>query len=163
MIVVDDLWFSYPGSSHSLFQGLSLRVATCSWVVLTGPDGAGKTTLGRLIAGVYQPTRGKIRIEPTDVGSGCAVGYVGSDPYDYLVGTTVEEDVTFGLENLGLSSTEITVRLKQALAWTGLQGMEQRLTHSLSGGGATKTRPGIYARHECSRPYTGRGIVYGGS
>jgi len=59
---------------------------------------------------------------------------LGGDPYDCLVGISVEEDVVFGLENQQLPRHEIARRLVQALAWTGLSGLEQRLVHTLSGG-----------------------------
>ncbi len=59
---------------------------------------------------------------------------MGGDPYDMIVGVSVEEDVAFGLENLGLHPDEIRKRLTRALDWTGLSGMEMRLVHTLSGG-----------------------------
>ena len=46
----------------------------------------------------------------------------------------MEEDIVFGMENLGLSRSEMVSRLEQSLGWTGLVGMEQRLVNRLSGG-----------------------------
>lgn len=134
MIVLDGLCFSYPEATEPVFRDFDLTIESFSWVVLTGPDGAGKSTLGKLIAGILRPKLGSVRVEVGQGGRGLPVGYLGGDPYDYLVGTTVEEDVVFGLENLGIDPAAIGARLEQALGWTGLSGMEQRLTHSLSGG-----------------------------
>jgi len=134
MISLENLSFSYPSSAKPVFRDLSLRIETGSWTAITGPDGSGKTTLGKLITGILEPVAGSVRINPSDPAHPRAVGYLGGDPYDALVGVSVEEDIVFGLQNLGLPGTEMERRLKRTIQWTGLTGMEQRLTHTLSGG-----------------------------
>jgi energy-coupling factor transport system ATP-binding protein len=62
------------------------------------------------------------------------VGFLGGDPADSIVGITVEEDIVFGLENLGLPTEHIEERLRWALECVGMTGIEKRPTHSLSGG-----------------------------
>lgn len=135
MILLKDICFSYPDAEAPVFSGLNLDIKSSEWVTVAGPDGSGKTTLGKLIKGLLLPQSGSIELEN---GSGEApflsVGYVGSDPSDFLVGISVEEDIAFGLENLALSPHEMAGRMDRALRWTGMRGMEKRLTDTLSGG-----------------------------
>jgi len=132
MIRLENVTFSYPLSSRSQFNGLSLMFQRQSWTVITGPDGAGKTTLCRLLKGLLQPISGRVIFDGA-IGRD-QIGYLGGDPYDSLVGISVQEDVIFGLENLCLSQRDMDERLHEALEWTGLLGMEERLVHTLSGG-----------------------------
>lgn len=132
MIRIDNLSFSYPAAVRPVFTEFSLDIEHSSLVVIAGPDGSGKTTLGKLIGGLLEPNSGSINSSETP--SPLDTGYLGGDPYDSLVGISVEEDVAFGLENLGLTRSEMKQRLDQALQWTELSGAEKRLTHTLSGG-----------------------------
>ncbi len=102
-------------------------------MTLAGPEGAGKTTLGKLIHGMLKPDQGSVSVASLTTGPG-RVGYLGGDPYDCLVGVSVEEEIVFALENLAVPRFEISRRLQIALRSTGLEGMENRLTHTLSGG-----------------------------
>jgi energy-coupling factor transport system ATP-binding protein len=136
MIRLENIRFSYPDAERPVFSALNLEVQTSAWLTVAGPDGAGKTTLGKLMKGLLLPQSGSITL---DGGTGgetpfISVGYVGGDPSDFLVGISVEEDIAFGLENLGLAPREISTRLDQALHWTGLYGMGSRLTDTLSSG-----------------------------
>ena len=134
MIRIENLAFSYSPPAPLVLKGLSLTIENLSWVVLTGPDGSGKTTLGKVISGLLKPHSGSIQFNPPQDNDSVIVGYLGGDPYDSLVGISIEEDIIFGLENMQLSSSEIETRLRKALRWTGLTGMEKRLVHTLSGG-----------------------------
>jgi energy-coupling factor transport system ATP-binding protein len=135
MILLQDIWFSYPDAEKPVFSGLNLEIGSSDWVTVAGPDGSGKTTLGRIIKGLLLPQSGSIKLEnDSSEAPFLSVGYVGADPSDFLVGISVEEDIAFGLENLALSAHEMTSRMEQALRWTGMQGMEKRLTETLSGG-----------------------------
>jgi len=134
MISLQNLSFSYTQDRHKVFDNLNLHIARSSWVVVTGPDGSGKTTLGKLVKGLLAPDSGSIRLDGPSLQAADAVGYVGGDPADFAVGMTVEEDVVFGMENMGLEPKEMYERLHDALMRTGLQGMGRRLVHTLSGG-----------------------------
>jgi len=134
MISLERVTFAYPGRAQPVFDKFSLSICPLSWVALTGPDGSGKTTFGKLLKGLLKPTEGLISFATSANGGEPTVGYVGEDPLDYLVGGTVEEDVAFGLENLNLPPDKIRKRLALALKSTGLVGMERRVTGSLPGG-----------------------------
>ena len=134
MIHIDKVSFSYPHTSKPVFSDFSLYIDARMWLSLVGPDGSGKTTLARLIKGLHEPDSGTIGLDVEDDRERVFVGYLGGDPGDSLVGTSVEEDVAFGLENMQVPLPEMRRRVKQALEWAGLAGMEQRLTHTLSGG-----------------------------
>ncbi|MFZ5865731.1 MAG: energy-coupling factor ABC transporter ATP-binding protein [Thermodesulfobacteriota bacterium] len=130
MISLSSVSFSYlPGKP--LISYLSVQIERGSRVAILGPDGSGKTTLAKLIAGLLQPDSGSVVVSED---SRVPVGYVGGDPYDALVGVSVEEDIVFGLENAQVPADEIQALLDRALQWTGLTGLEKRLTHTLSGG-----------------------------
>ena len=126
MIRIENLAFSYSPPAPLVLKGLSLTIENLSWVVLTGPDGSGKTTLGKVISGLLKPHSGSIQFNPPQDNDSVIVGYLGGDPYDSLVGISIEEDIIFGLENMQLSSSEIETRLRKALRWTGLTGIEKR-------------------------------------
>jgi energy-coupling factor transport system ATP-binding protein len=134
MILLKDVSFSYPPNYDQLFKDLDLEVAPSSRVAIIGPDGSGKTTLGKLIKGQLKPDSGIITLGDSSCDQTVAVGYLGGDPYNAMVGVSVEEDIVFGLENLQLPVQKIEARLKSVLNWTGLVGMEKRLVHNLSGG-----------------------------
>jgi energy-coupling factor transport system ATP-binding protein len=131
MIHLQNVSFSYHPGAPPVFTELNLQIELLSSLVIAGADASGKTTLGKLIKGILRPNSGSISA-PDDLLFHS--GYAGGDPYDSLVGVSVEEDVAFGLENLALPAPEMRKRLAQALEWTGLSGMEKRLTHTLSGG-----------------------------
>ena len=134
MIRLKNLVFSYSPQTPPLLKGLTLTIENSSWVVVTGPDGSGKTTLAKVISGLLKPDSGSIEFSPPHNPNSVIASYLGGDPYDSLIGTSIEEDIVFGLENMRLSPSEIKTRLKKALEWTGLVGMERRLIHTLSGG-----------------------------
>jgi energy-coupling factor transport system ATP-binding protein len=134
MIHLENVAFSYSPQAPFVLRGLTLSIENQSWVAVTGPDGAGKTTLGKVICGLLEPMSGSVRFSSPQDEASVSAGYLGGDPYDSLVGTSVEEDIIFGLENMQLSPSEMEIRLRQALRWTSLIGMEKRLIHTLSGG-----------------------------
>ena len=135
MILLNDVSFAYPGANNHVFRRINLKIGPSSRVVVTGPDGSGKSTLGKLIKGLLKPNSGSITVEDRCVGDPEAVvGYVAGEPFEFLIGATVEEDVLFGLEILQLARQDMEDRMLRRLSWVGLSGMEKRLTHTLSGG-----------------------------
>lgn len=138
MIEVEGLSFSYPDGRQALRE-LSFRVAAGETVGLIGPNGAGKSTLFLHINGLLgPPLRGGIRINGLELTESNLpeirrrVGLLFQDPDDQLFCATVEEDVAFGPQQLGLTEQEIRERVKDALKAVKLQGFESRAPHHLS-------------------------------
>lgn len=135
MIEVRDLFFRYSGAD--VLQGVDLALEPGELVVLTGPNGCGKTTLARHLNGLLTPTRGTVRVDglpSTDPEVRRLVGMVFQEPESQIVAPVVEEDLAFGLENLGLPREEMRARVDWALERLGLTEVRRAEPHLLSGG-----------------------------
>ncbi|MGC8808815.1 MAG: ATP-binding cassette domain-containing protein [bacterium] len=140
MIEINELTFSYPshsGTEIPVINKLNLFIPRGRYVSLMGPNGSGKTTLGKLIKGLISPQEGSIRIagellHPGEISP--RVGYIFSNPENQIVCAVVEEDVAFGLENMGLDRETIAERVERGLALVGMQDYRCAAPHHLSGG-----------------------------
>ena len=110
-------------------------------MAILGANGSGKTTLARHLNGLLLPDQGKVLVGGLDTRERKNpgkirqwVGMVFQHPEDQIVATTVEEDVAFGPENLGLPAREIRRRVDEAIAAVGLEAHRQRPPHLLSAG-----------------------------
>ena len=106
---------------------------------MVGPNGGGKSTLVRLLNGLLKPDSGRVLVsghdpatEPFEVRK--HLGVLFQNPENGLVAPFVEDDVAFGLENLGVPREEMRERVAQAIRAVGLEGYERREPHTLSGG-----------------------------
>src|SRR5215212_5161759 len=134
-----DLAFSYPGSEGAALGGVSFEARAGEYVGVVGPNGGGKSTLLRLLNGLIKADTGSVSIggldptaEPFEVRK--TVGMLFQNPDNGLVAPFVEDDVAFGLENLGVSRAEMRERGRRAIRDVGLEGYERREPHTLSGG-----------------------------
>jgi energy-coupling factor transport system ATP-binding protein len=129
------------GSQVWALRGVDLTIDRGEFVAIVGSNGSGKSTLARHLNALLLPTSGEVRVdgmvtaEPEHVPAiRERVGMVFQNPENQLVASTVEEDVAFGPENLGLPRPEIRHRVDEALGLAGLEGQEDRPPHMLSGG-----------------------------
>ena len=134
-----DLSFSYPGADLPALSGVSFGVRAGEYVGVVGPNGGGKSTLARLLNGLLSPASGSVRVAGVDpiiepIEARRKVGILFQNPENGLVAPFVEDDVAFGLENLGTPVEEMRSRVPAALRDVGLEGYEKRETHTLSGG-----------------------------
>lgn len=136
--------FSYPGSDRKALNGLSLDIFRGEYVGVVGANGSGKSTLARILNGLLKPDSGEVRVlgfdpaeHPWEVRGG--VGVLFQNPDNQLVAPFVEDDVAFGLENLGISRPQMRMRVRKALEAVGLTGFERREPHTLSGGEKQRT------------------------
>lgn len=120
---------------------VSLSIAEGSHTAVLGRNGSGKSTLARLINALERPDSGVVMVQGMSTDNDEMVwqirrlcGMVFQNPDNQIVGTTVEEDVAFGPENLGVEPAEIRRAIDQALAFVGLQEEALRPPHLLSGG-----------------------------
>lgn len=143
-IVFDQFSYAYS-TGDPVLHTIDLTVPTGSFTVVTGPEGAGKTTLCLAIAGaVPQYFGGRMAgnvtvggVKTTAVNMADLARQVGTVLADYesqLVALTVAEEVAFGLENRGVPRLEIAGRVQQALEMVGLSGKEDNEVAGLSGG-----------------------------
>jgi len=140
LIEFEQVYYKYLGSQEAALNGLSLRVPKQKKSALIGQNGCGKTTLFLLANGLYKPDSGTVhwrgevlRYERNYLSSlRQKVGLIFQNPEQQLVASTVEEDISYGLCNLGLPTAEIQVRVEQALIEFGLTTLAQRPVHHLS-------------------------------
>jgi energy-coupling factor transport system ATP-binding protein len=133
MISINNVSFKYP-TGRFIFSNFSLTIERQSWTVISGPEGAGKSTLAKLIKGILVPSGGLISFNFDGAIRNEEIGYISGDASSAIIGITVLDDICFGMENLQTSRIEMKRRLHRVLNWTGLKGSEHRLTNTLSGG-----------------------------
>jgi energy-coupling factor transporter ATP-binding protein EcfA2 len=122
--------FRHPGDRRPVLSDVNLSVERGEWVSVVGPTGSGKSTLGRLCAGLLVPDRGHVHRH-----DGLRVGWMPQDATDAIVASTVGEDVAFGPANLGLRGAELEARVLESLLAVGLDATYvERDPLSLSGG-----------------------------
>ena len=167
LVEVDQLTFRYRRGSEPAIRDISVSVAAGEVVLVAGPSGCGKSTLIRAINGLiphaYPGERtGVVRIDgrPTDElklrDIARTVGTVLQDPGKQVVGATVEAELAFGPENLGIPRDEIRSRIHEVAARAGIEPLLGRATSALSGGerqllamaGILMMRPSLYVVDE---------------
>ena len=122
-------------------KGIDLKITQGEFVTILGHNGSGKSTLAKHANALLLPTSGKVTVAGIDTRDDKQVwnirqqvGMVFQNPDNQLVATTVEEDVAFGPENLGIPSTQIHQRVDEALDTVGMQEYRLHSPHQLSGG-----------------------------
>ncbi|NLA58235.1 MAG: energy-coupling factor transporter ATPase [Firmicutes bacterium] len=144
-IVVDRVSFSYSGepgaAEETALDQVSLTIAAGEFVAIVGHNGSGKSTLAKHLNGLLLPTSGDVWVAGMNTKDEQhrwdirqTVGMVFQNPDNQIVAATVEEDVAFGPENLGLPSELIRTRVDEALAVVGMSDYAEAPPHSLSGG-----------------------------
>ncbi|PMB25706.1 energy-coupling factor ABC transporter ATP-binding protein [Fischerella thermalis] len=140
LLEFEQVHYTYPGAKQAAINNLSLKIPVQKKCALIGQNGCGKTTLFLLANGLYKPDKGKIiwQSKPLQydrkslVQLRQKVGVVFQDPEQQLVASTVEEDISYGLCNLGLPEIAIQQRVEQALIEFDLIELAQRPVHHLS-------------------------------
>ena len=135
-VVVEGVTKRYDGANGGVtaLQDVSFGVDPGEFVCIVGPSGCGKTTLFRIIAGLEEPTRGRVLLddEPVD-GPGPELGIVFQE-YHLFPWRTVAENVAFGPEKQGVPEAERRQRVQSLVDLVGLDGFEDRYPRDLSGG-----------------------------
>ena len=141
MIQVDHVTFSYDEAAQPAVQDVSLSVPRGAFHAILGQNGSGKSTLAKLINGLFLPTQGRVTVCGMDTADEKntweirrRAGMVFQNPDNQLVATVVEEDVAFGLENIGVPTQEMPGRIEKALGDVGMLPFAKRAPHTLSGG-----------------------------
>jgi len=145
IILAKDLGFQYVGARKAAIRGIDLAIKENEFILLTGPSGCGKTSLCRCLNGLipnfYQGEwTGELLVDGLSVTAQLTselsrrVGYVFQNPENQLFALTVEKDIAFGPENLGLSREEIRQRVDEAMNVTGTLPLKDLAPYELSGG-----------------------------
>jgi cobalt/nickel transport system permease protein len=135
-----DLCFAYKRGGAREIDSLNLSIARGEVVVLCGPNGCGKSTFLKLVAGVLTPLSGEVRLLGTPLDRSHRneafrhVGLLFQDPNDQVFCTHVCEDVAYGPRNLGLSHPIIDDVVKAAMALAEIGHLGERSVHQLSFG-----------------------------
>ena len=160
LIKAENVCFSFKDEDNitKVLRDFNLTIEKGSFVSILGHNGSGKSTLARLFNCLYQPDSGVITVDGLDTSSKDnvfdirkKVGLIFQNPDNQLVASSVEEDVAFGPENLGVAPDEIRKRVADALKAVDMYDYRLHETHKLSGGQKQRIAiAGIIAMHpEC--------------
>lgn len=138
---------SYSYSAHKGFErdlavnDLNIEIKRGEFVAVLGRNGSGKSTLAKLLNALFIPDEGIVYVDGISTVDETQVweirrkiGMVFQNPDNQIVGTSVEEDVAFGPENLGVPPLEIRKRVDEALSMVGISDYAKHAPHLLSGG-----------------------------
>lgn len=143
IIEFKDVTFEYltGGQPVSALKNIYLKIGKGEYLAVIGRNGSGKSTLARHLNALLLPTHGEVWVDGllTALEKHCweirrRVGMVFQNPDNQIVATTVEEDVAFGLENLGVQREQLVKKVQEALELVGLQSFRNHAPHLLSGG-----------------------------
>ena len=158
-IEAKNLSFTYAGAEKPSMEDVNLSIEKGEFVILTGPSGCGKTTLCRCLNGLIPnfysgELRGGLLVDALNVdGRSTAelathVGFVFQNPENQLFSLSVERDVAFGLENLGVAKEEAILRVNWAMKATGIFDLRNKAPYELSGGQQQRAAiAGVLAMH----------------
>jgi energy-coupling factor transport system ATP-binding protein len=136
LVRIEHLSFSYNETQSAppyALTDVNLEIDDGEYVAIAGHNGSGKTTLLKHLNALLLPTGGDVWVSGlntrdrgrlTDVRR--VMGMVFQDPAAQIIQSTVEEEVAFGPENLGVSPEEIAIRVARALRVSGLEGLGER-------------------------------------
>lgn len=108
-IELKNVTFSYPGATTEVLKNLSIRIASGERVAIIGPIGSGKTTVGKLLLGLYEPNSGMVAMDGTDIRQidpSELRHFIGCVPQDVILFSgTIRDNITLG--TYGIDDTEI--------------------------------------------------------
>ncbi|MFX0167934.1 MAG: ABC transporter ATP-binding protein [Candidatus Hodarchaeota archaeon] len=144
-IVIEDVSFTYQGSEQAALQNINLRIEPGEIVMLSGPAGAGKTTLCQMLNGLVPHffrgnMTGNVAIHGHDTRKNTIaylsqrVGLLFQDPAAQLIAPTVNDEIAFGAENYGIPRDKIIERVEKFRKLVRLDRYASTSPHRLSGG-----------------------------
>ncbi len=140
LVEVRQLGLAYPASASEALSAVDLAVEAGEFVALVGKNGSGKSTLAKVLAGLLEPSRGRLLVDGKERSAAGRshlkgdIGYVFQNPDHQIFAASVEEEIRFGPRNLGLSRRQTAERTDQVLAAVGLDAVRQRDPFLLSKG-----------------------------
>lgn len=140
---IENLNFKYPDAEKKALEEINLSVKEGDFVVICGKSGCGKTTLLKMLKKAVRPVgeiSGKVfyfneDIEKIDENTfACEIGYVMQNPESQIITDKVWHELSFGLENMRLSQSEISCRIGEISSYFGIEDLYRKNTAELSGG-----------------------------
>lgn len=132
--------FRYGEEQPWVLENVSFEIYKDEWVAIIGHNGSGKSTIAKLMNGLLYPQKGEILINGLPVNDEHVweirkqVGMVFQNPDNQFVGTTVQDDVAFGMENRGVPREEMVSRIDEVLKAVRMEDYLLTEPHRLSGG-----------------------------
>ena len=143
LIKVENISFNYENDDGetNVLNDFSIDFSEGQFTAVLGHNGSGKSTLAKLLNGLLLPNKGKVYVNSLDTSDEensieikKTVGMVFQNPDNQLVATVVDEDVAFGLENLGIPHDQMLKRVDDALTAVDMKDFSKSSPHNLSGG-----------------------------
>ncbi|MEQ6376646.1 energy-coupling factor ABC transporter ATP-binding protein [Bacillaceae bacterium S4-13-56] len=140
LVSFKDVEFKYRSDEPLVLKGVNFTIQPKEWVAIIGHNGSGKSTIAKLMNGLIFPQSGSIQVgglsvsEETIWDIRSKVGMVFQNPDNQFVGTTVKDDVAFGLENRGVPRLDMIQRIEESLKAVGMEAYANHEPHRLSGG-----------------------------
>lgn len=140
MIEIKELKFRYDGSNENALDGINLTMPRGKYIAILGHNGSGKSTLSKLLVGLYKPTEGEIIIDGIKMRVNSIkeirkkIGIIFQNPDNQFIGSSVEDDIAFGLENICMPREEMKEKIRIFSEKVGMIDFLEREPHTLSGG-----------------------------
>ena len=151
MIELKNVSFQYPGENSPALCDISVAFPEGKCTVVTGPNGSGKSTLFRILLGLDFPTKGQYLLDGEEItrkklsqkafasAFHAKIGFVFQNSEVQLFTSSVEEEIAFGLRELGLPENEVRGKTDRFLRQFGLESIRSRAPWGISGGEKKRT------------------------
>ena len=139
VIEIKDLYYSYDNKTLAINK-LSVDIFEKEWVCILGHNGSGKSTLAKLIIGLLAPLKGSVVVNNKELSIETVydirkeVGIVFQNPDNQFVGSTVIDDIAFGMENQQIPREEMNRRINHIIKKVKMEDYLDQEPHMLSGG-----------------------------
>ncbi|MED0757518.1 energy-coupling factor transporter ATPase [Aneurinibacillus thermoaerophilus] len=172
IIRLNQVSFAYEGAEEKAVKGVSCEVRKGEFLSIIGHNGSGKSTLAKLLNGLLLPTEGSVEVAGVVTSDEeqiwqvrQTVGMVFQNPDNQFVAPTVEDDIAFGMENIGIPPSEMEARIIDALQKVNMSEFRTAEPNRLSGGqkqrvaiaGALAVRPAVLVLDEATAMLDPRG------
>jgi energy-coupling factor transport system ATP-binding protein len=168
---LENVSFQYESSEEYALKNVSFDIFEGEWLAIVGHNGSGKSTMAKLLNGLQFPQEGEITVCGMKLNEESVwdirrqLGMVFQNPDNQFVGTTVQDDVAFGLENNGIPRDEMVHRVEDSLKKVKMDLFLNQEPHHLSGGqkqrvaisGVLALRPSIIILDEATSMLDPRG------
>ena len=140
MIAVTDVDFTYSRKGPAVLQGIDVTLNPDEVTALVGPNGCGKTTLGKLMAGILKPSKGRVLVNGKDTRNtdlsilGRHIGYLFQEPERQLFASSVRDELSFVFDLMGEDQAMYVEKVDQMLSRFHLQHLADDFPFQLSRG-----------------------------